>query len=104
MFKITRKGIYTVPGWGRLVATDKVDVTPERLLVLYLDRGFPWIEPVLNDATLKWLKKQKLTDQQVTKLIQQAKTVEEIEFLLKLTTNKTVGNLAEKRIASLKEK
>ena len=101
MFKITRKGIYTVPNWGRLDATKELTATPERLLELLLDKGFPWIALTLNGTTLKWLKKQKLEDKQIGKIILQSTTVEQIEFLLQLSKNKALQNLADTRIKAL---
>lgn len=101
MFKITRKGIYTVPGWGRLNATQELTAPPERLLLLLEDTQFPWIELELSPATAKWLKSQKLEDKRIGKMIMQSHTVEQVEFLQKLSKSKPVQNLAETRINAL---
>lgn len=100
-FKITRPGKYTVPGWGRLDASSEINTSPEKLLSLFEHKGFPWISLVLEDATFKWLKKQKLGDKRIVKMIQKSKDPKEIEFLLKLTKSKPVHNIGENKITLL---
>lgn len=104
MFKITRKGIYTVPGWGRLDATQKMEVPPAKMVELYLLKGFPWIEIERTDASLKAFKKLKLTNAQLSRMILQARNADDVGFLVQLTDNKAIQKIADTRVSALKKR
>tara|TARA_R110002167_G_scaffold364968_1_gene588349 strand:+ start:6013 stop:6333 length:321 start_codon:yes stop_codon:yes gene_type:complete len=100
-FKITRPGRYTVPNWGHL--DTRVDTpSDERLLALYKDKGFPWIALQPGKETVAFLKKQKLTNAQLSVLILQANSKEEIETLLKVSSKAALKKIAETRLQALK--
>ncbi len=99
IFKITRPGRYTIPNWGSL--DTKKEVSNERLLLLYADKGFPWIELISGKKTVAFLKKQKLTEKQLAGLILNANTVSDVNVLLEVSSKKTLKTIAENRIKAL---
>lgn len=93
-----RPGIYNVPNLGRVDCTKAVkqDVG----LALYLNKHFSQFI-TLTEAGVSFLKKQKLKSNVVAGLITRAKTVGQVELLLKVNDTATIQRIAETRIKAL---
>ena len=99
VFKI-QKGKYDIPGIGKVDATK--EVTDEKAFEIYQKprRVFPWIS--LGDDAEAFLKKQKLNAKQVSAMIQNATSVEEVELLAGLNDAKAVQGIAATKTEALK--
>lgn len=95
LFKI-RPGIYTVPEIG--IVNTKKPLSNQMLIDLALSSAFPFIEITQESVTV--LKKGKITSKEVVKLMGQAKTAQQIDWLLEVKSNKTIENIA----ATIKKK
>lgn len=98
-FKIA-PGRYTIPNIG-FVDTNK-EISDELAFMLYRvsRRVFPWAN--LGPGAEAFLKKQRLKAKEVVALVHNAKTVEEIELLAKLSEAKAVARIVDVRIQALK--
>lgn len=94
-----RPGVYVVPELGTINAYKELD--NDVLVALYLNRRFPFI--TLNPEGVSVLKKAKLSNQQVSSLILQSRSEEEIDLLLKVKTNKILKNIADIRKAAIEK-
>ncbi|WP_283640111.1 hypothetical protein [Mesonia mobilis] len=94
-------GKYDIPKVGK-VNTFSKEVSDEKALAIYrLPRKiFPWIK--LNKESLGYLKKQKFVAEDVAKMIQNARSVEEVETLSELSDTKTVERIKETKLNALK--
>ena len=94
-------GKYDIPKVGN-VNTFSKEVSDEKALAIYrLPRKvFPWIK--LNKESLGYLKKQKFVAEDVAKMIQNARSVEEVETLSELSDTKTVERIKETKLNALK--
>jgi len=95
---VVRPGIYTIPQLGKRIDT-REELTNEQLLELYECRTFPFI--TITKTAVPFLKKQKLDAKRVASLILQAKTVEEVNWLLEVNNKKPLPAMAEVKIKSL---
>lgn len=95
-------GKFDIPKIGKVDSLNK-EVSDEKALAIYRTsrRVFPWIK--LNKESLSYLKKQKFTAEDVSKLITNAKSVEEVEILSQLSDTKTVERIAETKLNALKK-
>ncbi len=93
-----RPGNYRVPNIGFIDTTKKL--SNQTLVALALSTVFPFIQ--VNEKSFEVLKKAKLKDDQITSLIQQADSVQRIDWLLQLTETKAVHNIATTRKKALK--
>lgn len=95
-----RAGVYVVPSIGRIDAREAI--SDETALKIYTlpRKQFPWIS--LTPSGASFLKKQKLTKEQVARLVLQAQSEEEVELLGELNDTKTVERVKETKLNSLK--
>jgi len=93
-----REGKYQIPNFGKL-DTSK-EVSDDAKLALYINKDFPFIG--ITKKAVKFLKAQKLDVKTIASLMLRANSVEEVEILLEVKTNKTLKNIAETRIEALK--
>lgn len=92
-----RPGKYQVEGVGTFSTRD--NLTEETVVSLYLKKSFHMID--LTPEGVKTLKKAKLDAGEIAKLVMQAKTVEEVNLLLEVRSNKVLRKIADVRIAVL---
>ncbi|MGB5818829.1 MAG: hypothetical protein WBG90_05040 [Saonia sp.] len=97
-FKI-RPGRYTVPHWGKVDTA--MEIPDTKMLELYEHKGFPFIEPVLDKKFITFLKKQKVNDKRLASLIMMAKSAEEVNHLLQVSTSDPLKKIAATKIKSL---
>lgn len=93
-----KPGIYVVPDFGRIDCNN--EVSDKDQVKLYLNPHFR----VFIDATQKGialLKKEKLTEKQIAKLINRAKNPDEVSWLLEVKSTKSLEKLAETKIKAL---
>ncbi|MCC4228388.1 hypothetical protein [Zunongwangia profunda] len=97
-FKIA-PGRYVIPNVGSVDA--QKEVSDNKLFEIYKlpRRVFPWIQ--LGPDALEYLQTKKLHYKEVAKLILNAKTLQEVETLMKLSDTKTVARVAETKSKSL---
>lgn len=91
---IVKKGIHNVPNHGRVDCNKKLNNST--LVSLYLNKHFSSFITATKGG-IQLIKKQKLTDKQIVKLIQRAKSTDEVECLQAVKTNKLIDNIAETR-------
>ena len=94
-----RRGKFDIPNIGKIDSTG--EVSDEKSLEIYKlpRRAFPWIS--LGPDAPAFLKKQKLTKEDVAKMIQNASSKEEVEILVTLSDTKTVERIAETKLKAL---
>lgn len=90
IFEIT-KGIYEVPNFGKVDLFKKQ--SRRNLVALAINPRFPFIK--LNENSAEALKKEKVTEKDVVSLIQQADTIEQIDWLLDVKSSDPVIRIAE---------
>ena len=95
-----QKGIFIVPNIGRVDCNKMVD--NKTAVALYRNRKFPFIE--LQEKGVELLKKEKLQPKEVSALILDAKTTEEVDLLLKLCKEEALQGIAETRKKTLLSK
>lgn len=95
-------GKYTIPAIGKVDTTTN-EVSDEKALAIYkLDRRvFPWIK--LGPGAGSFLKKQKLTVKELASLVQNARSVEEVEILAGLSDSKPLEGIVKTKLNSLKD-
>ena len=91
-----KPGIYDIPKLGKVNANNKV--SDEKALAVYRlpRRVFPWI--TITEAALPLLKKQKFTAEEVSKMIQNAQSPEEVQLLASLSDTKVVERITETKL------
>lgn len=99
-FNIT-PGIYVVPNFGRIDCTKPLP--PETQVTLYLNPAFSTFISATKDG-IALLKKEKPTVQQIARLLQSAKSEDEVNWLLDVKSNKALQNIAEIKIKALTAK
>ena len=92
-----QKGIYIVPNIGRVDCNNPVD--NKTAVALYRSRKFPFIE--LKEKGVELLRKEKLSPKEVSTLILDAKTTEEVDFLLQVCKEEALQGIAETRKKTL---
>ena len=94
-----RPGKFDIPNVGKVDSTE--EVSDEKAFEIYRQpRGvFPWI--TLGPDAPAFLKKQKLTKEDVAKMIQNATSKEEVDILATLNDTKTVERIAETKLKAL---
>ncbi len=97
-FKIA-PGRWDVPGIGK-VDSNK-EVSDEKAFSLYRisRRVFPWISLGPDAAT--FLKKQKLNVKEISSLVHQARSVEEVEILADLSNSKPLAGIVQTKLNAL---
>lgn len=93
MFTI-RPGIYHIPNFGRLDTRE--EVSNSKYLALYENKAFPFI--TITEEAIGFLKKEKLSEKRIAKLILQAVSKQEVNWLLEVKANKNLKQLAETKI------
>ncbi|MAF36469.1 hypothetical protein CL622_05125 [archaeon] len=94
-----KRGIYVVPGIGKVDATKEVDQAT--CLALLESRAFPFIS--VTPEAIPFLKTSKLNQKRVANLILQATTKEEVALLLEVKTTKALTRIAETKLNTLEE-
>lgn len=94
-----RPGKYMVQGVGTFSTKDTL--REDTVVGLYLKKSFTFIELTANGV--KTLKRAKLNPNDLAKLIMQAKSVEEVNLLLEVRSNKVLRKIADVRISVLKK-
>lgn len=94
-------GVYNVPKLGR-IDTINNNLSNEKAFAVYRlpRRVFPWVK--LNKDSASYLKKQKLTAEEVAQLINNAVSIEEVEILGDLSDTQTVSRIKETKLKALK--
>lgn len=92
-----RKGIYVVPGIGRVDCNKTV--SNKTAVALYRNRQFPFIE--LKEEGVALLKKEKLSKKEVSTLILDAHTPEEVDLLLLVCDEEALKGIAATRKKTL---
>src|SRR5690606_15462246 len=92
-----RPGIYNIPDFGRVVATKPLEDSVS--VKLYLSKSFPFIS--LKEGGVDLLKKEKLSEKEVARLILKSKGTKEIDLLLKVKSNKVLESIAETKKKSI---
>lgn len=100
-FKI-RPGKFDIPNIGKVDSTQ--EVSNDRAFELYKlpRRVFPWIS--LTPDAPAYLKKKKLTKEDVAKMILNTSSKEEVEVLQGLSDTKTVARIAKNKLMILDQK
>ena len=93
-------GKYHIPNLGTVDATK--EVTNEKAFEIYkLSRKvFPWIS--LGPDAEAFLKKQKLSAQELAKMVTNARTAEEVALLGSLKKSKPLAGIVETKLKALK--
>lgn len=86
-----RPGIYSIPDYGRVVATKSLEDGVS--VKLYLSDTFPFIS--LKEGGVDLLKKEKLSEKEIARLILKSKSSNEVDLILKVKSNKVLENIAE---------
>ena len=94
-----KPGKYDIPKVGKVDANEEVSEDKAFEIYKLPRRVFPWIS--LGPDAESFLKKQKLRKEDVSKMIQNAATPEEVELLSGLNDTKTVQRIAETKLAAL---
>ena len=94
-----RRGKFDIPNVGKIDSTQ--EVSDEKAFAVYKlpRRVFPWI--TLGPDAPAFLKKQKLSKEDVAKMVQNASSKEEVEILSTLSDTKTVERIAETKLKAL---
>lgn len=91
---VLRPGIYHIPNFGKLDTRKKVSNT--QYLALYENKDFPFIS--ITEKAIPFLKKEKLSEKRIACLIQQATSVNEVNWLLEVKSSKKLKTLAESKL------
>lgn len=94
-FKI-RLGVYNIPTFGRIDTRKEVSIPKQ--IQLYLLDAFPFIEP--TEEAIPLLKKEKLSLEVLTRLVNKATTVEEVNILSQLKTSAKFKTLVDHKLDS----
>jgi hypothetical protein len=88
---ILREGIYHIPNFGKL--DTRKPVSNAKCLALYENKDFPFI--AITEEAIPFLKKEKLSEERVVFLLNQATTPEEVGLLLEVKSTKKLKKIAE---------
>ena len=94
-----QKGIYVIPNLGRIDCNKSL--TNDQQVELYRNLHFKTFI-TLNEAGVKLLKKAKATKKEVASLILKAHSLEEVDLLLKVHTDKSLQAIAEQKKEAFK--
>ena len=94
-------GRFTIPKIGYVDSSKEVSDDKAFEIYKLSRRVFPWIQLGPNAET--YLKKQKLRAEDVAKMVQNARTIEEVEFLAALSDTKTVARIKENKLKTFEK-
>lgn len=95
-----KRGIYNVPGVGRIDTRNAVDEETQLKLYKVSRKKFPFI--YWNENSRDFLKKQKLDYQEIGRMIFNAQTEQEINDLTSLSRKSIIKSYAETRLKIIK--
>ena len=92
---VIKPGIYHIPNFGKLDTRNEISTS--KCLELYENNNFPFIK--ITEDVIAFLKKEKLSDKRLIKLIEQAQSSEEILILMQVKTSKKIKSVADKQLS-----
>lgn len=91
---VVKPGIYHIPNFGKL--DTRKEVSNSQYLTLYENAAFPFIS--ITKESVKFLKKEKLSEKRLASLILRATSADEVNLLLEVKSTKKLKSIAETKL------